>query len=139
MEGDGENSLATHESQDAKSGDHKSPDTKSHEFVNESDCFSAEEDVEVGDSSFQRANDPVLTARKSEFYKEVDEALKKLEWQNNTISIITDEYFDVIMKFLLSLETADDRQRASIMMSYPNKVAYWIKRYALMVVQSSKY
>ncbi len=79
MEGDGENSLATNESQDAKSGDHEPPDTKSHEFANESDCFSAEEDVEVGDSSFQRANDPVLTARKSEFYKEVDEALKKME------------------------------------------------------------
>jgi hypothetical protein len=41
--------------------------------------FSADEDVEVGDYSYQMANNPELAARKSEFYKEVDEALKKLD------------------------------------------------------------
>ncbi len=127
MGGDDENSLSTHESQDAKSGDHEPSDTKSHESGNESDYFSAEEDVKVGDSSFQRANNPEITARKSEFYKEVGEALKKLKGEQSKNSIITDEYFDVIVKFLLSLETADDKKRVSIMKSYPNKVAYmWV-------------
>jgi len=138
MEGDGENSLSTHESQDAKSRDHEPPDTKSQESANESNYFSAEEDVEVGDSSFQRANNPELTARKSEFYKEVGEALKKLKGEQNKNSIITDEYSDVIVKFLLSLETADDKKRVSIMRSYPNKVTYKrAKQYNVMVVQSS--
>ena len=110
MGGDDEISLSTHESQDAKSGDHEPSDTKSHKSGNESDYFSAEEDVEVGDSSFQRANDPVLTARKSEFSEEVGEALKKLKGDQSKNSIITDEYFDVIVKFLLSLETAEDKK-----------------------------
>ena len=84
--------------------------------------------MEVGDYSFQRANNPELASRKSEFYKEVDEALKKLAREHNTNSIITYEYFDVIVKFLLSLETVDDKKRIAIMRSYPNKVAYkWVK------------
>ena len=83
----------------------------------------------MGDSSFQRANNPELTARKSEFYKDVDEALKKLDPAHNTNSIVTDEYFDTIVKFLLALETADDKKRVAIMKSHPNKVAYkWVKR-----------
>ena len=94
MEGDGENSLSSHESQDAKLGDHEPPGTKSHKSKNESDYSSAEEEVEVGDYSFQRANNPELASRKSEFYKEVDEALKKSDREHNTNSIITDEYFD---------------------------------------------
>ena len=109
MGGDDENSLSTHESQDAKSGDHEPSDTNSHESGNESDYFSAEEDVKVGDTSFQRANNPEITARKSEFYKEVGEAMKKLKGDQSKNTIISDEYFDVIVKFLLSLETADDK------------------------------
>ncbi len=93
----------------------------------------------MGDSSFQRVNNPEITARKSEFYKEVGEAMKKLKGDQSKNTIISDEYFDVIVKFLLSLETADDKKRVSIMRSYPNKVAYkWAKRYDLMVVQSSQ-
>ena len=139
MEGDGENSLSSHESQDAQSSDYEPPDAKSQEPENESDYFSAEEEVEAGDYSFQRANNPELTARKSEFYKDVDEALKKLDQEHKTNSIVTDEYFDTIVKVLLALETADDKKRVAIMKSYPNKVAYkWVKRYDLMVVQSSR-
>ena len=139
MEGDGENSLSSHESQDAQSSDYEPPDAKSQEPENESDYFSAEEEVEAGDYSFQRANNPELTARKSEFYKDVDEALKKLDQEHNTNSIVTDEYFDTIVKVLLALETADDKKRVAIMKSHPNKVAYkWVKQYDLMVVQSSQ-
>ena len=110
MEGDGEKSLSSHESQDAKSGDHEPPDTKSYESENEYDYSSAEEEVEVSDYSFQRANNPELASRKSGFYKEVDEKLEKLDREHNKNSIITDEYFDVIVKFLLSLGTADDKK-----------------------------
>jgi len=56
--------------------------------------------------------------------------MKKMEKMEeiNTNSIITDEYFDVILEFLLSLETADNKKRIVIMRSYPNKVAYrWVK------------
>ena len=78
MEGDGENSLSSHESQDAQSRDHEPPDAKSQEPENESDYFSAEEEVEAGDYSFQRANKPELTARKLEFYKKVDDTLEEM-------------------------------------------------------------
>ena len=128
MEGDGENSLSSHESQDAQSSDYEPPNANSQEPENESDYLSAEEEVEAGDYSFQRANNPELTARKSEFYKDVDEALKKLDQEHNTNSIVTDEYFDTIVKVLLALETADDKKRVAIMKSHPNKVVYkWVK------------
>ena len=66
--GDGGKSLSNHESQDAKRQDHQSPDTKSQESENHSDYFAAEAEVEMGDYSFQRSNNPELTGRKSEFY-----------------------------------------------------------------------
>ena len=62
--GDGEESLSSHKSQDAKWQDHEPPDTKSHEFEKHSDYFSADDEVEAGDYSFQRSNNPKLTARK---------------------------------------------------------------------------
>ena len=62
-----------------------------------------------------------------------------MDQENNINSIITDEYFDVIVKFLLSLETADDKKRIAKIWSYPNKVAYkWVKQYDLKVAQSSQ-
>jgi len=50
--GDGEKSLSSHESQDAKWRDHEPPDTKSQESEKDSDYFSAEDEVEAGDYSF---------------------------------------------------------------------------------------
>ena len=47
-EGDGGKSLSSHEFQDAKWRDHEPPDTKSQESENDSDYFSAEDEVEVG-------------------------------------------------------------------------------------------
>ena len=79
MKGDGENSLSSHESEDAQSSGYKPPDAQSREPENESDYLSADEEVEAGENSFEMANNPELTARKSEFYKDVDEALKKLD------------------------------------------------------------
>jgi hypothetical protein len=65
--------------------------------------------------------------------------LEKLDPENNTNSIIKDQYFDIIVKFLLSLETADDKKRIAFMRSQPNKVAYkWVKQYDLKVVQSGQ-
>ena len=63
--GDGEKSLSSHESQDANWGDHEPPDTKSQESENDSDYFSAEDEVEAGDYSFQRANNPKLTGNQN--------------------------------------------------------------------------
>ena len=62
--GDGEKSPSSHESQDAKWRDHEPPDTKSQESERDSDYFSAEDEVEAGDYSFQKSNNPELTARK---------------------------------------------------------------------------
>jgi lipopolysaccharide biosynthesis protein len=58
--------------------------------------------------------------------------------ENNPNSIMTDEYSEEILRFLLSLQTANDKKRIRIMRSYPNKIAYkWVKRYDVMVVESS--
>ena len=62
--GDVEKSLSSHASQDAKWQDHE-PDAKSQEYENDPDYFSAENKVEAEDYSFQRSNNPELTARKS--------------------------------------------------------------------------
>ena len=58
--------------------------------------------------------------------------------ENNPNSIMTNEYFEEILRFLLSLQTANDKKRIRIMRRYPNKIAYkWVKRYDVMVVESS--
>jgi hypothetical protein len=58
--------------------------------------------------------------------------------ENNPNSIMTDEYFEEIVTFLLSLQTANDKKRIRLMRRYPNKIAYtWVKRYDIMVVESS--
>ncbi len=58
--------------------------------------------------------------------------------ENNPNSIMTDEYFEEILRFLLSLQTANDKKMIRIIRSYPNNIAYkWVKRYDVIVVESS--
>jgi hypothetical protein len=47
---------------------------------------------------------------------------------------------DSFPTFLLSLETADDRLRTTIMRSHPNKVAYkWVEICDLNMIKAVKY
>ena len=62
--------------------------------------------------------------RKSEFYKEVNQRMDNIAQENDPTSIMTDEYFEEILRFLLSLQTAHDKKRIRIMRSYPNKIAH---------------
>jgi hypothetical protein len=51
---------------------------------------------------------------------------------------MTDNYFEEIVRFMLSLQTANDKKRIMIMRRYPNKIAYkWVKHYDIMAVESS--
>jgi hypothetical protein len=49
--------------------------------------------------------------------------LDNIAQENNPNSIMTDEYFEEILRFMLSLQTANDKKRIRIMRSYPNKIA----------------
>ena len=90
-----------------------------------------------GDDLFQKSNNPTLSARKSEFCKEVNQRMDNIAQENDPTSIMTDEYFEDILRFLLSLQTVDDKKRIRIMRSYPNKIAYkWVKRYGIVVIDS---
>lgn len=52
--------------------------------------------------------------------------------ENNPNSIMTEKYFEEILRFLLFLHV---KKRIRIMRSYPNKIAYkWVKHYDVMVV-----
>ena len=50
----------------------------------------ANEEDTRGDDSFQESNNPTLSARKSEFYKEVDQRMDNIAQENNPNSIMTD-------------------------------------------------
>jgi hypothetical protein len=51
---------------------------------------------------------------------------------------MSDDQFNDIMNFLLSIRTAKPERKLSIMRSYPNKSAYkWVKRYDLLVINTS--
>ena len=57
--------------------------------------------------------------------------------ENNPNSITTDEYFEEMLRFLLCLQTANDKNRIRTMRRYPNKIAYkWVKSYDIMVVRA---
>ena len=91
-----------------------------------------------GDYDFKKSTNPELTARKKEFYKEVDNRMEQYGQGDNPYSIMTDNYFDDIVKFTPSLETANVKDRLIIMRNYPNRIAYkWVKHYDIKVVQNS--
>ncbi len=155
---DGEKSLSSPES-DKEDSSYQDPNTKTQESEDDSahvkvstgqsadktSIGETEEDGEDadaagvdGDDDFQKSTNPELTARKKEFYKEVDNGMEQYGQGDNPYSIMTDDYFDEIVKFMLSLETANDKDRLVIMRTYPNKIAYkWVKRYDIKVVQNS--
>ena len=155
---DGEKSLSSPES-DKEDSSYQDPNTKTQESEDDSahvkvstgqsadktSIGETEEDGEDadaagvdGDDDFQKSTNPELTARKKEFYKEVDKRMEQYGQGDNPYSIMTDDYFDKIVKFMLSLEPANDKDRLVIMRTYPNKIAYkWVKRYDIKVVQNS--
>ena len=58
--------------------------------------------------------------------------------KHNPNSIMIDEYFDKIVRLMVSFQTVNDRKRMSIMRSYPNKIGYkWLRHYDVLVVESS--
>jgi hypothetical protein len=93
---------------------------------------------DIESEEYPAIEESALEARKSEFYAEVDKKLAAISPDQRAKHIMSDDQFNEIMNFLLSIRTATPERRLSIMKSYPNKVAYkWVKRYDLLVVNTS--
>ena len=68
-----------------------------------------------------------LSARKTSFYEELDRKLDALSKVQKNSHILSDQLFNEIYHFILSIQDASNKERLSLMRSIPDKVGYkWI-------------
>ena len=79
-----------------------------------------------------------LSARRAQFYQQVDKKIHALEKDHKTTHIMTDDLFKDVFQFMTSIQNAPEADRLSIMKNVPNKMAYkWIKKYDILMVETS--
>lgn len=71
----------------------------------------AEDEDREGDALFHTSNNPELSNMKWEFSEEVNDSMEKIGHENIPNSIIMDDYFEEIARFMLYLETTNDKKR----------------------------
>jgi hypothetical protein len=82
--------------------------------------------------------DQSITARKFEFYRELDRRIAALTSEQTSTHILTNESFTEIYNFIASIKNVSAEKRIQNMKTYPNKIAYkWIKKYALLTTDTS--
>lgn len=77
----------------------------------------AEDEDREGDALFHKSNNPELSNMKWEFSEVVNHSMEKFGHENIPNSIIMDDYLKEIARFMLYLETTNDKKRINIIKS----------------------